>query len=76
MADVVEAALDIAFQYPLGCIGTAQQDEAFLDRIRRGARHPEAIGVGIAHGLRHGSQTEQVQCLHRTVSHHRDSKRS
>ena len=48
----------------------------FLDRIRRGARHPEAIGVWIANGLRDGSQREQVQCLHRAVSHRRDAKRS
>jgi hypothetical protein len=56
MADVVEAALDFARQYPLPGIETPQQDETFLNRIRRGARHPEAIGVRIAQRLRHRGQ--------------------
>ncbi len=56
VADVVEAAFDVAFQHPLWRASPAQYVKALLERIGSGAFRSEAIGVGIGGGLRDGFQ--------------------
>src|ERR1035438_9573426 len=76
MADVVEAAFDVAFQHPLRRASPAQCVETLLECVGSGAFRAEAVGVGIGGSLRNGFQCQQIQCLHGAVFHRRDAERS
>jgi hypothetical protein len=72
MADVLEASTNVALENPLRGIRMGQHDETLSDGIRRGALRPEPIRVRVARRFRDGSESEQVQCLHRSVTHRGD----
>ena len=76
MADVVEAAFDVAFQHPLRRTAPAQRVKTLLERVGSGAFRSEAVGIGIGGGLRDGFQCQQIQCLHGAVFHRGDAQRS
>jgi hypothetical protein len=67
VADVVEAAFDVAFQHPLRRTAPAQCIEALLERVGSGAFRSEAIGVGIGGGLRDGFHASKYNaCMARS----------
>ena len=75
MADVVEAAFDVAFQHPLRRTPSAQRVETLLEGVGSGALRSEAVGIGVGGGLRDGFQCLQVQRLHGAVFHRGDAER-
>ena len=67
MADVVEAAFDVALQHPLRRTPSAQCVKTLLECVRGGAFRSEAVGIGIGGGFRDGFQRQQMQRLHGAV---------
>ena len=59
VTDVVKAATDIAFKYPLRTDFSSQHSEALLDGIGGRTFRSKAIGVGIGGGLATGSSANR-----------------
>ena len=76
MADMVEASLDVALQYPFGRTVPTQPSVQGIDSVRRTPVSSESVGVGIRFRSRNRFQCHQIQCLHGSVLHGRYSERS
>jgi site-specific DNA recombinase len=66
VVDVVEAALDVPFQYPRGVL-PHERLEALLHRVRARSPRPEPVGVLVPGRLGYRVEGEQVEGLHRPV---------
>jgi hypothetical protein len=75
VADLVEAALDVAFQNPLRAAGS-QCQEALLDGIGAGPLLPKPVRVSVRFGLHDGVDSQQVERLHGSVLHRGDAERA
>ena len=67
MADLVEAAFDVAFEDPLRRVVSGQHDETLPDGVGAAAAFPESVGVPVGAGFRDGLQGEHVQGLLSTI---------
>ena len=76
VADRVETAAYVAFQYPLRRYSPRQKNESLMDGIGRGTVGPKPIRVRIRRLLRNGDECLKVQRLHRPVVHGGDRQRS
>src|SRR5713101_3646085 len=74
MAYPVEARLDIAFQHPFRRVRLAEYVETLGHRIRCCTCWSEPIRVRVARRFRDGFQSEQVEGLHRPVTHRWDAE--
>ena len=76
MADVVEAPLDVSFQYPFGGVLVAQVREQLHVGVLCASSFPESVRMPVPRDLRHRFQRERVQSLHGPVVHRRYSQGS
>ena len=75
VADVVEAASDVALQHPRRGITTYERLEAPGHRVRTASLLAKPIGVFVRRGLRYGTKRQQVTRLHGPVLDRGDTKR-
>ena len=73
---MVEAALDVALQYPFRGFPFVQVSEALLDCIMGASADSEPVGVRVGIGFRYRLQRKFVECLHGSVGHSRDAQRT
>ncbi len=76
VADIIEAAPNIALQHPLRRIFPAQVMVTLRNGIGRTSARSETIGVGIGGRFRDGFQCQQVKGLHGAVFHRGNPQRS
>jgi hypothetical protein len=74
MRNPVEAGAYIPLQDPLGAVVFAKRDKAGFNRVCGRAGRPEPVGVRVSSRLGNRVQGQQVQSLHRSVSHGRDGE--
>ena len=72
MANVVEAAFDVAFEHPARVFVT-ERSETLFNRVRTTSPLPEAIGILIRSGFRDRIERQQIQGLHSSIPHRWDS---
>jgi hypothetical protein len=72
MTNVVEAALDVAFEHPARVFVT-ERSETLFNRIRTTSPLPEAVGIQIRSRLRDRVERQQIQGLHGSIPHRWDS---
>ena len=75
MADVVKAALDVAFEHPAGILMT-ERFETLFNSICAPSSPPEAEGNSIRKGFRNRIECQQIQRLHGSIPHRRNPQGS
>jgi len=73
---MIETALDVSFEYPLGRSLFSQYVEALFYRIGCGPTWSKAIRVWVRCGFRHWIESEQVEGLHRSTFHDGHTQRT
>jgi hypothetical protein len=73
MADHIKASFDIPFENPLGAVSITQQTMGLCEGIGTAAFQSKAIRMAIGLGFRDGVEAEQVEGLHGSIGHGRDT---
>src|SRR4028118_150858 len=74
MADFVEARTNIALQNPLSASWEAQDLVKMPNRVCGGTFRAKPVGIRVAGRFCNWFQCQQVECLHGTVPHCRNSE--
>jgi len=72
MANIVEAAFDVAFEHPAR-VFVAERSETLFNRVCTTSPQPEAVGILIRSGFRDRIERQQLQGLHGSIPHRWDS---
>jgi hypothetical protein len=73
VADPVEARANVALKDPFSGTPLAEQIETSLRRIGGGSFWSEPVGGSVPRRLGHRTERQQVEGLHRSVQHARDT---
>src|SRR5215216_5166338 len=74
MADFIEARTNVALQDPFCASWEAEYLMKVPNRVSSGTLRTKPIGIWVAGRFRNWFQCEQVECLHCTVLHCRNSE--
>ena len=71
---MIEARFDIAFEDPLSTVLSGKDRKTLLNGICWGSFLAESIGIGVTDHFCNGVQSQQVQSLHGSVLHARQTR--
>src|SRR5437764_13117369 len=74
MADLIKASFDIPFENPLRTVPITQQNMGLCEGIGTAALQAKAIRMAVGLGFRDGIEAQQVEGLHGSIGHGRNSQ--